>query len=70
MFDVYFGKYLQDIGVLTSEQYNDIIEANRVNRVKLGLIAVNDGLMTKEQAEEVNRIQAQQDARFGDIAVS
>ncbi|MBQ9610858.1 MAG: hypothetical protein IJV15_15665 [Lachnospiraceae bacterium] len=70
MFDVYFGKYLQDIGVLTGEQYNDIIEANRVNRVKLGLIAVNDGLMTKEQAEEVNRIQAQQDARFGDIAVS
>ncbi|MBR1816691.1 MAG: hypothetical protein IJ763_08320 [Lachnospiraceae bacterium] len=70
MFDVYFGKYLQDTGVITSEQYNEIIEANRVNRVKLGLIAVNDGLMTKEQAEEVNRIQAQQDARFGDIAVS
>ena len=70
MFDVYFGKYLQDIGVLSKEQYDEIIESSRVNRVKLGLIAVNSGLMTKEQAEEVNRIQAQQDARFGDIAVT
>ncbi|MBO6114390.1 MAG: chemotaxis protein CheC [Lachnospiraceae bacterium] len=70
MFDVYFGKYLQDIGVISEEEYLDIIEANRKNRVRLGIIAVSDGLMTEEQADEVNRIQAQQDARFGDIAVA
>lgn len=58
MFDVYFGKYLQDTGVITEEQYLDIIEANRKNRVKLGLIAVADGLITEEQADEINRIQA------------
>ncbi len=69
MFDVYFGKYLQDTGVITEEQYLDIIEANRKNRVKLGIIAVADGLLTEEQADEINRIQAQEDARFGDIAV-
>lgn len=70
MFGVYFGKYLQDIGVLSPEQYEDIIESSRTARVKMGILAVSEGLMTEAQAEEVNQLQAQQDARFGDIAVS
>lgn len=69
MFGVYFGKYLQDVGVLTNEQYNEIIEESRHSRVKMGLLAVNAGFMTTAQADEVNRIQAMKDARFGDIAV-
>lgn len=69
MFGVYFGKYLQDIGVLTEEQYEDIIETSRHARVKMGLLAVSEGYMTEAQAEEVNRLQAMQDARFGDIAI-
>ncbi len=69
MFDVYFGKYLQDIGIISEDVYLDIIEATRKNRVRLGIIAVSEGLMSEEQADEVNRIQAQQDKRFGDIAV-
>lgn len=69
MFGVYFGKYLQDIGILSAEQYEDIIESSRTARVKMGLLAVSEGLMSEEQAEEVNRLQTQQDARFGDIAV-
>jgi len=70
MFGVYFGKYLQDVGVLSAEQYNKIIEDSRSARVKMGLIAVNEGYMTAAQADEVNLLQTQQDARFGDIAVS
>lgn len=69
MFGVYFGKYLQDVGVLSKEQYEDIIEKSRTARVKMGLLAVNEGLMSPAQAEEVNQIQAMKDARFGDIAV-
>lgn len=69
MFGVYFGKYLQDVGVLSKEQYEDIIEKSRTARVKMGLIAVNEGIMSPAQAEEVNRLQAMRDARFGDIAV-
>jgi len=38
-------------------------------RVKLGLIAVAEGMMTLEQTAEVNRLQALMDQRFGDIAV-
>ena len=52
MFGVYFGKYLEDVGVLTHEQYMEIVEASRTARVKMGLLAVSEGLMTKEQADE------------------
>lgn len=69
MFGVYFGKYLQDVGVITNEQYTEIVEASRTARVKMGLLAVSEGMMTNEQAEEVNQLQVMKDARFGDIAV-
>lgn len=69
MFGVYFGKYLQDVGVLSAEQYEDIIEASRNKRVKMGMLAVTEGFMTPAQADEVNQLQAMMDARFGDIAV-
>lgn len=69
MFGVYFGKYLQDIGALSAEEYESIIEATRNARVKMGLLAVNEGFMSGAQAEEVNQLQAMQDARFGDIAI-
>lgn len=69
MFGVYFGKYLQDVGVLTDAQYQDIIETSRTARLKMGMIAINEGFMTAEQAEEVNTLQSMRDARFGDIAI-
>lgn len=39
------------------------------NRVKLGLIAENEGLLTRNQANELNYLQMQTDKRFGDLAV-
>lgn len=69
MFGVYFGKYLNDVGVLSEAQYNDIIETSRTARLKMGMIAVNEGYMTEAQADEVNTLQSMRDARFGDIAI-
>lgn len=69
MFGVYFGKYLEGKGILTNEQYNTIISDSRNTKVKMGLLAVEFGFMTVNQAEEVNRLQQMQDRRFGDIAV-
>ena len=37
--------------------------------MKLGLIAVSEKLLTQEQADKINRKQALEDKRFGDIAV-
>jgi len=42
---------------------------HRKVRAKLGIIAVAEGLMTQEEADRVNRLQAIMDMRFGDIAV-
>lgn len=69
MFGVYFGKYLQNQGVLTEVQLNELLEENRTSRLKMGFLAVEQGYMTVAQADEVNMLQQMQDKRFGDIAV-
>ena len=63
------GNYLLDQGLITAEQYKDLLREQQKVRVKLGLIAVAEGLMTQEEADKVNRLQAVMDKRFGDIAV-
>lgn len=69
MFGNFFGKYLEDKGVITKEQFEEIMLEQKNSRVKLGLLAVEFGLMTQLQADEVNFIQASKDKRFGDIAI-
>ncbi|MCU6745036.1 hypothetical protein OCV77_11105 [Suilimivivens aceti] len=63
------GNYLMEKGLLTGEQFRDILNEQQKVRVKLGLIAVAEGLMTQEEADRVNQLQAVMDRRFGDIAV-
>ena len=63
------GNYLVDSGKITKEQLREVLDGAGKVRVKLGLIAVAEGYMTAAEAEEVNRLQAVMDKRFGDIAV-
>ena len=63
------GNYLKDVGLLSEEQLYDLLAEHRKVRAKLGIIAVAEGLMSQEEAERVNRLQAIMDMRFGDIAV-
>lgn len=63
------GNYLVENNVITPEQFKDLIREQRKVRVKLGLIAVAEGLMAQEEADKVNRLQAVMDKRFGDIAI-
>ncbi|MBO4903407.1 MAG: chemotaxis protein CheX [Lachnospiraceae bacterium] len=64
-----FGKYLTDKKIITSEQLKDALYEQKKARVKLGLIAVSEGLLDVSDAERINRAQALKDKRFGDIAV-
>lgn len=64
-----FGNYLVKTGKITQEQLEEVIATQKKVRVKLGLIAVAEKLMTPEQADEVNHLQAIMDKRYGDIAV-
>lgn len=69
MFGIYFGKYLMDKAVITAAQYEEMLEEMKSARLKMGLLAVVNGLMTEAQTETVNQLQQMQDRRFGDIAV-
>lgn len=69
MVDYIFGNYLVGCGKLSKTQLYDILQTQDSVRAKLGLIAVTEDMMTREQAEEINRLQAVMDKRFGDIAV-
>ena len=69
MIHILFGNYLKQSGRLSDEQLAKVYEEQKKVRVKLGLIAVSEKMMTIEQADEVNRLQSVLDKRFGDIAV-
>lgn len=69
MFSLIFGSYLLKKNRISDSQYDLILEDQKTTRVKLGLIAVAEKLLTNEQADEINQLQATMDKRFGDIAV-
>ncbi len=69
MFDRIFANYLAKSGKLSTNALKDIFSSQEQKRVRLGVIAVSEKLMTIEQVEEVNQLQAIYDKRFGDIAI-
>lgn len=69
MFDRIFANYLAECGKLSEQDLNNIFAVQDSKRVRLGVIAVSEKLMTIEQVEEVNQLQAVLDKRFGDIAI-
>lgn len=69
MFSQLFGKYLVDKGVINPEDYQEAVGKQLDVRVKLGTIAVAEGLLTEAQVEMLNKLQMQFDKRFGDLAV-
>ena len=69
MVEYILGNYLVETGKIKNEDFKNVIEKLDETRVKMGLLAVSEGMMTIEQAETVNRLQATLDKRFGDIAV-
>lgn len=69
MFASIVGKYLVSKELISPAQFVDIKQEMSKVRVKLGLIAIAEGLMTERDAERVNNLQAVMDKRFGDIAI-
>ena len=69
MVEYILGNYLVEKGKISGGQLEQVIAKLDQVRVKMGLLAVTEGIMTVEQADEVNRLQATMDKRFGDIAV-
>ncbi len=69
MFSQLFGKYLVEKEIIKNEDYKAAIKQQMAVRVKLGTIAIADGLLTEDEVEAINKLQMQYDKRFGDIAI-
>ncbi len=69
MFSKFFGNFLLNKGIISSEQLNEVFQEEKNSHVKLGILALNKGFMSVEQIEEVNHIQMASDKRFGEIAI-
>lgn len=69
MFSQLFGKYLVEKEIIKKEEYAAAIQKQLSVRVKLGTIAIAEGLLTEEEVDSINKLQMQFDKRFGDIAI-
>ena len=69
MFAQFFGGYLFNHKLCSAEDLTQAFEAKKYTRMRLGVLAINAGLMTAEQVEHVNITQQSVDKRFGDLAV-
>jgi len=69
MFSQFFGNFILNNKLVTTEQLSEAFELKKSTRLKLGVLAINAGYMTSSQVEEVHSMQARVDKRFGDIAV-
>ena len=54
MFAQFFGGYLFNHKLCTAEDLTQAFEAKKHTRLRLGVLAINAGLMTAEQVEHVN----------------
>lgn len=69
MFANLFGKYLVDNNILSDDDFISVRMELEKTRVKLGLIAVSEKMMTEAQADKINFRQQVIDKKFGDIAI-
>jgi hypothetical protein len=64
-----FGNYLLKQHLVSPSHLIEALRESASTRVKLGVLAINAGLMTPEQVEEVHELQKVMDKRIGDIMV-
>lgn len=70
MFTQFFGNYLVSEDVVTQQQLFEAIQLKKNIKVKLGVLAINAGLLTSRDVECIHEKQMTEDRPFGDIAVS
>ncbi|MEG2813693.1 MAG: chemotaxis protein CheX [Oscillospiraceae bacterium] len=65
----FFGNYLLNQRLVTTEQLKKAIIKSQGVRLKVGVLAINAGYMTAEQVDIVHQKQKTMDKKFGEIAV-
>ena len=68
-FNQYFGNYLVEKKIIKPEELSMVTERRRSVKVKLGVLAIDSGLMNAAQVNRIHRLQAIRDRKFGELAV-
>lgn len=68
-FNQYFGNYLLEKKILKPEELSMVTEKRKSVKVKLGVLAIDSGLMNAAQVNRIHRLQAVRDRKFGELAV-
>ncbi len=69
MFTQFFGNYLLNKQLVSPENLADALHKQSTTRMKLGVLAINAGIMTAEQVDLVHAEQQRVDKRIGDVMV-
>ena len=69
MYAQFFGAYLLNNNHVTREQLTEAFSKVNDAHIKLGTLAIHQGLMTGSEVDEVCLMQTREDKRFGNIAV-
>ncbi len=69
MFTQFFGNYLLRKQLVSPEQLSEALQLQKNTRLKLGVLAINAGLMTADQVERAHDRQQRADKRIGDVMV-
>ncbi len=69
MFAQFFGAFLLNNKLVSPDTLAQAIDDKKNTRMRLGVLAINAGLMTADQVEHVNVAQQSVDKRFGDLCV-
>jgi CheY-specific phosphatase CheX len=65
----FFGQFLLERGVIDATGLLRALEYQSQRNLKIGVIAMREGLLSPADAERINAEQRRTDARFGDIAL-
>lgn len=70
MYTQFLGNYLLQKGIVNQDQLFTAMSRLSQTHVKLGTIAIHEGLMTAKEVDECLYVQTREDKRFGEIAVN
>lgn len=69
MYTQFLGNYLLQKGIVSQEQLFNAMSRLSHTHIKLGTIAIHEGLMTAKEVDECLYVQTREDKRFGEIAI-
>lgn len=69
MFSVFFGQFLLDRNIIKSKDLNALLDISKSTKVKLGVLAINSGLMNVDDVNLINTLQTKEDKKFGELAI-